>query len=95
MGNDQSSSQQGSSNSKPNCPICGGHRNVRHAVSLDTDGYSRASSGGYIGSMTNELVVKDGLEEDAYIKQTIIKLSEIATLAHSSTIFAEKLETIG
>ncbi|CAF2131350.1 unnamed protein product, partial [Rotaria magnacalcarata] len=52
MGNDQSSSQQGSSNSKPNCPICGGHRNVRHAVSLDTDGYSRASSGGYIGSMT-------------------------------------------
>jgi hypothetical protein len=52
MGNQQGSSQQASWNSKPSCPRCGRHGDVRHAVALDNDGYSRASSGGYIGSMT-------------------------------------------
>jgi hypothetical protein len=44
---------------------------------------------------TLQLVVQDGLREAVCIKQTITKVSKIAKLAHSSTIFAEKLETIG
>ncbi|CAF3300822.1 unnamed protein product [Rotaria socialis] len=44
---------------------------------------------------TLQLVVKDGLEEAICIKQIIAKVSKIAKLAHSSTIFAENLEAIG
>jgi hypothetical protein len=51
MGNQQASSQQGSSNTTPNCPRCG-YRNVRYGVALDTDGYAYANGSGYIGSMT-------------------------------------------
>ncbi|CAF1513149.1 unnamed protein product, partial [Rotaria sp. Silwood1] len=52
MGNEQASSQQASSNTKPNCPRCGRHSQVRPGVALDTDGYGYATGGGYIGSMT-------------------------------------------
>ncbi|CAF1441196.1 unnamed protein product [Rotaria sordida] len=44
---------------------------------------------------TLQLVIKDGLEEAACIKQAISKVSKISKLAHSSTTFADKLETIG
>ncbi len=53
MGNQQTSSQSGSSNTMPNCPRCGNRRNVRYAVALDNDGYIHATSGGYIDSLTN------------------------------------------
>mgnify|MGYP002474366779 CR=1 FL=1 len=41
------------------------------------------------------LVVSDGLKEASCIKQVLSKVSKIAKLSHSSTIFAEKLESIG
>ncbi|CAF4060073.1 unnamed protein product [Rotaria sp. Silwood2] len=44
---------------------------------------------------TLQLVIKNGLEEAICIKQAIYKVSKIAKLAHSSTTFADKLETIG
>lgn len=44
---------------------------------------------------TLQLVVHDGLKEATCIKQSIVKVSKIAKLAHSSISFAEKLEAIG
>ena len=44
---------------------------------------------------TFQLVVQDGLREAGCIKQTITKVSKTVKLSYSSTIFAEKLETIG
>ncbi|CAF3632506.1 unnamed protein product [Rotaria socialis] len=87
MGSDQSSSQQGSSNSESNCPICGGHRNVRHGVSLDTDGYSRASSGGYIGSVTNlvfyHCAVLRNVVPDVNVAVTQEETVEIISVSHT------------
>ncbi len=44
---------------------------------------------------TLQLVVHDGLQESTCVKHTVTKISKIAKLAHSSTIFTEKLEAIG
>ncbi|CAF1494749.1 unnamed protein product [Adineta ricciae] len=40
------------------------------------------------------LVVSDGLKEASSIKQVLSKVSKIAKLSHSSTIFVEKLESM-
>lgn len=44
---------------------------------------------------TIQLVVNDGLKETSSIRSALSKVSKIAKLSHTSTIFAEKLEQIG
>lgn len=44
---------------------------------------------------TIQLVVNDGLKETSSIRSALSKVSRIAKLSHTSTIFAEKLELMG
>ncbi|CAF1482350.1 unnamed protein product [Rotaria magnacalcarata] len=44
---------------------------------------------------TIQLVVNDGLKQISSIQSALVKVSKIAKLSHTSTIFAEKLEHIG
>ena len=44
---------------------------------------------------TIQLVVNDGLKQTSSIESALFKVSKIAKLSHTSTIFAEKLEQIG
>ncbi|CAF4794697.1 unnamed protein product [Rotaria sp. Silwood1] len=44
---------------------------------------------------TIQLVVNDGLKQVSSIESALSKVSKIAKLSHTSTIFAEKLENIG
>ncbi|CAF3800478.1 unnamed protein product [Rotaria socialis] len=44
---------------------------------------------------TIQLVINDGLKQISSIQSALVKVSKIAKLSHTSTIFAEKLEHIG